>query len=45
MHRLATPARGKVVHAKHRLSSSMMAIGDRPSNNDEASRKKAFFHI
>ena len=44
MHRLAAPACGKVVHAKHRLSSSRMAIADRPCNgtddggDDEASR-------
>jgi hypothetical protein len=45
MHRLTTPVRGNVVHAKHRLSSSTMAIADRPNNNDEASRKKAFIYI
>lgn len=43
MHRLAMPDFGKVVHAKHRLSSSTMAIADRPNSDDEASRKKALF--
>jgi len=34
------PDFGKVVQAKHRLSSSTIAIADRPRNNDEASTNK-----
>ena len=42
MHRLAMPLCGKIEHAKHRLSSSTMAIDDRPDGgDDEASTKES----